>query len=102
MSSGRIWLKSESAPSSLALSEICLMAVFLCGGVPFLILSSSFMILRSRISSGGSCSSSTSSKSFPKYCWSSGLMNGRDPMRSYGHRHVLLRSALQCSADTSY
>ena len=76
MSKGRIWLNSGPAPNSRALSVICLMAVLRCGGVPFLILSSRRIILRSFASSSESSSSSTSSISFPKYAWSSGLMKG--------------------------
>lgn len=59
MSRGKIWLKSGPAPNSRALSVSWRSADLRCGGVPFFTLSSSFIILRSFISSTVSCSSST-------------------------------------------
>ncbi|KAG4303884.1 hypothetical protein PORY_002701, partial [Pneumocystis oryctolagi] len=67
------------APSSLALSVICLKADFLIEGVPFLILSNNRIIFRSFNSSTESSDSSVESMSFPKYFMSSCLKNARSP-----------------------
>ena len=64
------------APNSRALSPRVRSADLRCCGVPFLTLSSSFMMRRSLASSRVSSSSSTSASSLPKYCASSGLNSG--------------------------
>ena len=69
-------MKRGPAPNSRALSPRVRSADLRCCGVPFLTLSKSFMILRSFASSKVNSSSSTSARSLPKYCASSGLSSG--------------------------
>ncbi|PON44003.1 hypothetical protein PanWU01x14_269390, partial [Parasponia andersonii] len=66
----RIWITNSNThlnSSTPTFISSCLNAVFLSGGVPFLTLSRSFIILRSFCSSGNNSSSSSSFHNAPKY-----------------------------------